>query len=293
MRSEVVLAGLSFLVLSGCSVGRFESSRTETQSLAPGNLEVIQISTFNGAVEVTGHDSAEVEVQIDYSARGDSEEEAAAHCKVLKCDIVEEDGRLILTAIRPASDFSSSAKMTLKVPRFCQIEVETSNGAIHVVGIKDRLSLSSSNGAIQIEDVDGALEISTSNGRIQIVRCTGSIDVETSNGRIEFDGNLIGTNNRITTSNGSVQVELAGETLVDLTAETSNGSVVCKAECSVSKMEEDYLQAIVGDGAKPDSNPMAALSIDSSNGSINISRAFVSVPDTDTDADAGDDADAE
>lgn len=274
MRVELVLAWLSVAVLSGCSMGRFENSRTETQSLAPGNLEVIQVSTFNGGVEITGHDSAEVEVQIDYSARGDSEEEATANCEALSCEIVDEDGRLTVTAVRPTTDFSSSAKMTLKVPRFCRIEVETSNGQIEVFGINDDLHLSTSNGPIFVEEADGALKLSTSNGRIQMVGCTGAIDVKTSNGRVEFDGNLRGSDNRISTSNGSVQVQLAGDVLVDVTADTSNGSVSCSAEHSVVKQDDDFLRAIVGDGASDQSNAAAALSIDSSNGSIQISKSL-------------------
>lgn len=273
MRFEVVLAGLSVAILSGCSMGKFEHTRSENQSLAPGNLEVIQVSTFNGAVSVTAHDSAEVEVQIDYSARGNSEEEAATNCDALGCEITDGEGRLVLTATRPANDYSAAASMTLKVPRFCRIEVETSNGKINVEGVNGDLDLSSSNGRIRAEQVEGALKLRTSNGRVEIVKCVGPIDVSTSNGRVEFDGNLTGNDNRISTSNGSVQVMLDAAVLVNVTADTSNGNVDCTAEHAVLKKDDDYLQAIVGAGALKDSAALSTLSVESSNGSIRIGTA--------------------
>lgn len=273
MRFEVVLVGVSLAILSGCSIGKFEHTRSENQSLAPGNLEVIQVSTFNGAVTVTAHDSAEVEVQIDYSARGDSEEEAAVNCDALGCEISDEEGRLILTATRPASDYSAAAAIILKVPRFCRIEVQTSNGMISVEGVNGDLDLTSSNGRIRAEEVEGAFKLQTSNGRIEMVRCTGPIEVSTSNGRVEFDGNLTGEDNQITTSNGSVQVMLGSGVLVDVTAETSNGKVDCSAEHAVLKADDDYLKAIVGAGATKESVAVATLTIGSSNGSIRIGTA--------------------
>ncbi|MEP3480154.1 MAG: DUF4097 family beta strand repeat-containing protein [Fuerstiella sp.] len=270
MRFEVVLAGLTMAILSGCSIGKFEHTRTEHQSLAPANLEVVEVSTFNGAVNITAHDSAEVEVQIDYSARGDSEEAAAANCETLGCHLSDENGRLVLNATRPANDYSSAAAMTLKVPRYCRVEVQTSNGAVSVEGFSGDVDLTSSNGRIRAENIEGAIDLETSNGRIEIVGCTGPIDVSTSNGRVEFDGNLTGQDNQISTSNGSVQVMLPSDALVAVTAETSNGKVACSTEHAVIKQDDDYLKAIVGSGASTQAIATAALTIGSSNGSIDV-----------------------
>lgn len=273
MRFELVVAAVSLAIFSGCSIGKFEHTRTENQSLAPGNLDVIDVSTFNGSVSVVAHDSAEVEVQIDYSARGESIEEAETNCDALGCEITDADGRLVLKATRPASDYSAAAAMILKVPRFCKIAVQTSNGEIIVEGINGDLDLTSSNGRIEVDNVEGALDLTTSNGRIEMVNCTGPIDVSTSNGRIEFDGMLTGNNNEISTSNGGVQVMLDSSVFVEITAETSNGSVSCDAEHAMLKQDDDYLKAIVGAGAAKDSVPLATLDIGSSNGSISIGAA--------------------
>lgn len=275
MRFEIVLAGVSWAILSGCSIGKFEHTRSENQSLAPGNLEVIEVSTFNGPVNIVAHDSAEVEVQIDYSGRGDSEEQAKATCEELGCEITHADGRLVLKATRPANDYSSAAAMTLKVPRFCVIEVQTSNGRIMVEGVEGDVNLTSSNGRIEVKNVVGAVELTTSNGRIKMTNCTGPIDATTSNGGVEVDGNLTGNSNRISTSNGRVKVMLDPSTLVDVTADTSNGSVKCAAEHAVLKQDDDYLQAIVGTGATKDALTAVKLIVGSSNGSITIGTASV------------------
>ena len=131
---------------------------------------------------------------------------------------------------------------------------------MHVSG-----AVRTSNGKIVIEDVIGEFDISTSNGAVTIVRASGTFDIETSNGRIEFDGELASDdNNRMTTSNGSVEIMLQGTPSVKLDASTGNGSVTTRLPIlTTSPGDERHLVGTVGAGD-------AELFVRTSNNSIII-----------------------
>jgi DUF4097 and DUF4098 domain-containing protein YvlB len=68
-----------------------------------------------------------------------------------------------------------------------------------------------------MENVAGDFDVSTSNGGVRIAQTNGSFNISTSNGKIEFDGELVpGGDNRITTSNGSIEITFNGTASVEL-----------------------------------------------------------------------------
>ena len=67
----------------------------------------------------------------------------------------------------------------------------------------------SSNGKVIMDDVTGDFDVHASNGSVDIARATVTFEIETSNERIVFAGVIVpGVGNRMTTSNGSVEITL-------------------------------------------------------------------------------------
>lgn len=273
MRGQLIFGAGIALVAAGCSFGSIESSRTETRSFAPGNLETVRVETFNGSVEVVGHDSSEVEVEIEYTGRGSSMEEAAARCEELDCAAVSEEGLLTLKAEKPAGDYSSAVSLVLRIPRYSAIHVTTSNGAVTIEDAQNGAEVQTSNGRVMMNGVEGAIVAKSSNGAIRVERCIGSVDLTSSNGQIEFEGELTGTSNQFSTSNGSVRARISEESIVEVRADTANGSINCDAHHVVLDEDKDSLHALVGRDATDASTAFEKLTIETSNGSITISSA--------------------
>ncbi len=160
---------------------------------------------------------------------------------------------------------SPGAHIEITAPSNTRVELRTNNGRVEVYGMHVSGAVRTSNGKIVIEDVIGEFDISTSNGAVTIVRASGTFDIETSNGRIEFDGELASDdNNRMTTSNGSVEIMLQGTPSVKLDASTGNGSVTTRLPIlTTSPGDERHLVGTVGAGD-------AELFVRTSNNSIII-----------------------
>jgi len=87
--------------------------------------------------------------------------------------------------------------------------LHTSNADLHLANVIGPIDASSSNGSIQADGVQGTVKLHTSNGSIKLTGITGSVDAQTSNGSITFSGTPAAqSNNRLKTSNGSVNVFL-------------------------------------------------------------------------------------
>ena len=122
-----------------------------------------------------------------------------------------------------------------------------------------------SNGKIVLDKISGDFNIVTSNGGVAITQASGSFNVETKNGRIKFEGKLAsGGSNKMTTSNGSVEIKLQGTPSVKLDASTSNGSINTEYPILTSSPgDKHHLVGIIGAGE-------AELLVRTSNGSVAI-----------------------
>ncbi len=144
------------------------------------------------------------------------------------------------------------------------LDIRVSNGQIDVNGIRESGKLRTSNGRIVLDGVAGEFDVDTSNGGVTIRDATGEFEANTSNGAIDFNGELTpGGRNRMTTSNGSIEVVFQGEASVIVDASTSRGRVRSELPVTATLTEEDRLVGTIGDGE-------ADLFIDTSNGSITI-----------------------
>lgn len=263
-----VLLGVLALA-AGCHLPTYESSRTVSQTIETQPLTSLDLSTFNGGLDIQAHDQDTIEMEITYTARGESEDAAAANCDQLDCEISADNGRLIVMAVKPSQHWTSSASFNLRVPANCELKLQTSNGKVQVSDMLAGVEAHTSNGTMNFVRIEGDVVAKTSNGTITLERVNGSIDLTTSNGKVLYAGNLVGNNNEIRTSNGRVTIQLPTDTLTEVDSRTSNGKIKCLFETQrvLDEGKRDF-HAIVGESDL--SGTTAELKVKTSNGSITI-----------------------
>lgn len=268
MRNFALLLGFIALA-AGCQVPTFESSRTVSQTIETQPLAALDLSTFNGSLDIQAHDQATIEMEITYTARGESEEAAEANCEELDCDISADNGRLIVKAVKPSDHWTSSAAFKLRVPANCELKLQTSNGKVEVADMLASVDASTSNGTISCMRIDGDVVAKTSNGTIALDRVNGAINLSTSNGKVSYAGRLVGTDNEIRTSNGRVTIQLPENALTEVDTNTSNGKIKCSFQTQrVLDEGKRSFHAIVGESDT--SETTAQLKVKTSNGSITV-----------------------
>lgn len=186
---------------------------------------VLKIGTFDGSVDVSTWDRAEVLVVIEKRAL----DKAAADRMVVTA---EQDGDRITIDVREAKDGGlhlnfgpHGARVTVTVPAKAQIEAATGDGRVSV------------------RDVEGDLSVRTGDGAIRLEHVNGAIDARSGDGSIEVEGVIRGLNAR--SGDGRVHVRAAGTgPAADWTLRTGDGSVVLDVPDGFSA----ELDASTGDG---------------------------------------------
>ena len=107
MRTLLLLLAVPLTV--GCNIPRFHATRTVKQTLETTPLQQIDLSSFNGDIDVEVHDQPTVDMTVDYKAYGESEGDAQEKCDLLDCEITAEEGVLKLKATKPSGIWMASA----------------------------------------------------------------------------------------------------------------------------------------------------------------------------------------
>lgn len=263
-----MLSGL-VAITCGCHIPRFHYERVEQRELETSPLNVLDLTTFNGGIEVLPHDKPLVEMEITYKAYAASEAQAEANCELLDCEVEADDGTLIIKATKPSNQWMASVSFKLKVPQDCALKLRSSNGKIEASDFVNGVEAISSNGTIALTNIGTLAKAKTSNGTVRVENSNSAIDLETSNGKVYYSGQVVGSDNRISTSNGRVEMKLPVAGLVEIETKTSNGSIKCTLPTQrISKEKKREFNAIVGDGDLEDLK--AKLKVRTSNGSIKI-----------------------
>ncbi|MCR9295098.1 MAG: DUF4097 family beta strand repeat-containing protein [bacterium] len=263
------IASTFLLVFSGCHLAQHSHERIESQQIETTPLYSVDLTTFNGAIDVVPSSDQTIEMEIKYRGYGASPEQAEANSEALSCSVEAEDGCLKIQATKPADQWLGSVEFSLKVPQECSLTLKTSNGKITCQGFPNGVEARSSNGTVHLINIGNEIKAKTSNGTIRVENAIGHVDLETSNGRVFFSGQPSGSENQIRTSNGRVELQFPDDYLVELATRTSNGSIECSMPTqTILKEDKRSLQVIIGEG---DVNHVEhKLNVRTSNGSIKI-----------------------
>ena len=259
-----------------------DSSNSEMRqdSFRVEGVPTLVVENFNGMVEVVG-DGADGGVEVAAEIR---------HPELVEY-VAMQEGDTILLRAKPSGRRSflgwrflnRGAYIRVSLPREANLDVQTTNGRVVLRRIEGVGTVQTSNGRIEADVVSGNFEmrtsnsrinctrlegdfrLGTSNGRIEVLDGQGTFDAETSNGRIRFRGEVLPRKkSRLVTSNGSIDATLMGEPSVQVSARTSNGSIVCDRDMKIrGERKKRQLEGVIGGGE-------GALTLRTSNGSITI-----------------------
>jgi len=295
-----VTAGCDFDPVEWGSMDNYKEDFRSTHKLSSGGM--LSVEGFNGSIDVVAWDGEGVEVSGTKYAR------AEENMRNIKIDVVEGAGTLRIRAIRPVeNNCNCGVKYSLRVPRQVKLdEIVSSNGSVRVEGTEGSARLRTSNGSIKVWRVKGDVTAKTSNASIEMLDTLGAANLETSNGRIKADGvrgafeaqtsnssvdatiaeieagrgvrvsSSNGSLNlqfakwnsnalRASTSNSSINLRLPGAVNAELRASTSNGNVSTDYEITTSQFSKTKLSGRMGSGG-----PLIDLS--TSNGNIRVVR---------------------
>ncbi len=109
------------------------------------------------------------------------------------------------------------------------------------------------------------LKAETTNGHVRLDRCAGSIDASTTNGRITAELLSVERNhtNRLSTTNGRVELTVPTTLAADIDASTTNGSIESDLPVATHTFGKHSLRGTINGGGAP-------LRISTTNGSIEI-----------------------
>jgi DUF4097 and DUF4098 domain-containing protein YvlB len=201
----------------------------------------IDLTGFNGSVEIIGTDNNTVEVTGTKYA---SEQSDLSRVQV---EAVQDGTTVRIRATRPEESnwkCNCGVSFTIRTPKRTELSsIRSSNGSIRVENIEGPANLHTSNGGLKLTQIRGRVDGKTSNGGVDLQSVEGSIQVTSSNGAITVD-NVRGSL-RATTSNGAIRgrvVDTAGGEPIHLS--TSNGAV----DLRIDAMHSNDITATTSNG---------------------------------------------
>ena len=208
-----------------------------TYNMQPGGR--LDLSNFNGSVEITGWDQNSIDVS------GTKHAETEELLKAIKIEVQVSGGTASVRSTRPEGTRGNmGVRYTIRVPRRTALgEIASSNGSIQASDIEGAANLRTSNGSVRASRINGDLRIETSNGGIHLADLAGGVHVHTSNGGVEVK-QVRGTVEAVT-SNGGMNVDLSeskpGE---PVRLVTSNGGV----QLTMGSMSSNPVHAATSNG---------------------------------------------
>lgn len=263
MTSAVRLPALAVLAVlgTGCAVHvdtQAQIVREEKRFTVSGRPE-LDLSTFDGAIEVHSWDRSDVVVEIE--KRGATQEAVDA----LQVVATQKGSRIELEVKRPRRESfagvgfyrTASARLIVSTPREVDLRARSGDGSIRVDGLSGRIDLRTSDGGIRVSNVNGELTLNTGDGSVAVEGADGRLAVDTGDGGVTVSGRLshvklhtgdgsivyradpesrMSGDWEITTGDGGVTMYLPEGFSADLDAHTGDGTI--RSELDVAGAEE-------------------------------------------------------
>jgi DUF4097 and DUF4098 domain-containing protein YvlB len=242
--AAVLLASTACIDVVGDSIARFVDRQEKTFSTT--GTPDIDLSTFDGSIEIRPWDKSQVLVVIEKRAANKTEADT------IEVRAEQNGNRVTVEAKVPPRDralgfswhTSRSARLIVSAPASSNIVAKSGDGSIDVERITGRVELRSGDGSIRGNALHGDLRAHSGDGSIKLDDVNGAVDVDTGDGSISASGTF--TSVRARSGDGSVTIHAAtGSTAsADWDIVTGDGSVVLELPDAFS----GELDAHTGDG---------------------------------------------
>jgi DUF4097 and DUF4098 domain-containing protein YvlB len=271
--ATAAVASTACVDLVGADLAKYVD-RQEKRFAVVGQPQV-ELSTFDGAIEIRPWDKPEVLVVIEKRAANKAGTDAIEVHAEQNGDRVTVD----VTAPKTSHGFfgwhnSRSARLIVSVPAKTDVVAKSGDGSIDIERIGGRFDLRSGDGSIRGRELVGDVKAHTGDGSIKLESLDGGIEVDTGDGSINVGGKFTGVRARtgdgsmtihaasgstaaadwdITTGDGSVVVEVPTGFGAEVDAHTSDGSVrledVTLSNVS-GRLERNNVKGTLGGGGR-------------------------------------------
>ena len=209
---------------SGTGGGDNRATSQESKTFTVSGSPRVNVSTFDGSVQVHGWDKSEV--MYTATTRGDEEED------LKKVAIqAEQTGSSISFVATTDNDRSASVQFEVWVPRQSSIHVSSDDGSLKLDGVSGDVTLRTGDGSIEVNDGGGVLQLNTGDGHIQVMKFDGQLDARTGDGSIRLDGNF----NALSARTGDGSISLTVPSSSNFTVETNAEGDVTNEGLSLSE----------------------------------------------------------
>lgn len=224
-----VLPAVLTISVAGCvdiTAGEARFIDTVEKRFTVSGAPSLEVSTFDGSVDVSTWDRPEVLVVIEKHAL----DKAAADRMIVTTD---QNGDVIRVKVQEEKDGgfrvnfgSHNARITVTLPAKAQITAVTGDGRVTVTHVEGDLRVRTGDGAIHLEQVNGSIDATSGDGSIDIDGAVRGLSARSGDGRVRVravatpsaDWNLV-------TGDGSVLLEVPDGFGAELDATTGDGRV--------------------------------------------------------------------
>ena len=229
LRRAVIAVSLAAMAatLAGCdiTVGAAQFSTREEKKFSVAGTPQLELSTFDGSIEVRGWDRPEVLVEIE--KRGHNQ----AAVDTIQVKATQSGNTITVDVPKPAvaSHFnfgqSPSASLVVSVPMQAILKLDSGDGSVTIRRVNGKINIRTGDGSVRITDAKGDLVVRTGDGSIQAGDIDGHVDVETRDGSISVEGVLRAV--RADSGDGSIKLTARKGSAMDddWAATTGDGSI--------------------------------------------------------------------
>jgi len=277
---------IAFFVLSLSLAWALPAAADEwTKSFSVSDGASIRLETNDGRVSVTSWDRPEIAIHV--------RTEGWKIGTQVKVDATQDGSSVTFSAHVPSMSFMMFTDhwfhIEVSVPRHCDVDVRTSDGAVSLEQIHGRVLAKTSDGRISATDLSGDIELRTSDGGIGAHGLDGrlaagsgdgsisvsgrfdSLDLSSSDGRITAraeGGSKLADGWNLDASDGSISLRIPGDLKADLDASTGDGGITVDIPVQVQgewHAEHRRLNGTLNGGGPP-------LRVRTADGSIRIEK---------------------
>jgi DUF4097 and DUF4098 domain-containing protein YvlB len=247
-------------VAAAASAGTLREPLDRTFDIRPGGE--ISLVNVNGKITITSWDQPRVRLQAEKYVESRNEDAAKQAMRELRIDIKPTANGLSIETRQPnrgaggfleaifGDNVNMGVRYELTVPRSVNLNVENTNGSVHV------------------SELNGRLDLETTNGRIEVARCSGSVNAGTTNGAIHAELLKVasGASMHLETTNGGISLAIPATLGASIEAGTTNGSVSTDVPITTTRFEKHSLRGTMNGGGP-------SIRLSTTNGSIRIAKA--------------------
>lgn len=244
VRASAAVLLCATLAACDVTIGTAEITVEEEKRFTVDGRVALDVSTFDGSIEVRGWERKEVLVEVVKRGRDQAIVDAIEVSATQKGDTIRVD--VPRPAVGEAVNWGSSpsASLVITAPVESTLVARSGDGSITLKRLTGRIDVRTDDGSIRINEVKGDLTARTGDGTIRAEEFEGAADIETGDGSVGIDGVI--RRLRLDTQDGPVQVKLRAGSAMDSDWSLTTGDGSMRVELPEGFNAE--LDATSGDG---------------------------------------------